>query len=484
MPSSAFASFLYPGVKLIESTAGSQIGDTASFSTTYMVGTATQGSYVPNLVVSLADFKNTYLSSPSENSINLFFNNNPNGILYFARTQISASFKATVIGTAIGVYTITVISTVGTVITTAIETVTTTAVQAIDITAAALLTKINSDPLLIGKASARSTGVGIIEITSVGSTPLTVTVSATLTVAPGNNSVASPGDFINTVLNTFSKDENWAQGFLIAPEVFQTLTVFTDRIAVGNAMEQLCQSDGFDWVALIDCGAEVYQSADLLRIAGQAYNTAKGHLAYYAPYLKDLLGNLVPPSAAVAAVAGLRYAKEGFQEPIGGSKYKIQGVTDVAVRYSNTQQSVLNPLGINLLRYFQNRGVLIWGLRTRAFDANYTQLNQRVIMNVVNGTLRRSFDEFPFSAIDGEGVLLHRISETAAAVLRRLWLGKALYGGTEQEAFLVRCNFENNTDDLLSNGQVILECYVACSPSLEKLLVSVIKSPLGQIPAA
>jgi hypothetical protein len=68
--------------------------------------------------------------------------------------------------------------------------------------------------------------------------------------------------------------------------------------------------------------------------------------------------------------------------------------------------------------------------------------------------------------------------------MRRLWLGQALFGGTEEAAFLVRCNFSNNTDDLLSNGQVLLEVFAAVTPGLEKLLISSVKVNIGNVPAA
>jgi phage tail sheath protein FI len=102
-------------------------------------------------------------------------------------------------------------------------------------------------------------------------------------------------------------------------------------------------------------------------------------------------------------------------------------------------------------------------------------------MNVLNGTLRGAFDYDIFSAIDGFSILFQRIEGTANSVCRRLWLGKALFGATEADAYAVKCSLENNELDDLENGNVLLEVYAAPSPILEKLLINTIRVNLGAV---
>jgi phage tail sheath protein FI len=149
----------------------------------------------------------------------------------------------------------------------------------------------------------------------------------------------------------------------------------------------------------------------------------------------------VPPSAAIAAMATKRYATEGYHQPYAGAKFPLMGVRDVAHRFNGQDQDVLNPLGVNVVRSLRGKGVCVWAMRSRSADPMYRFATTRVIFNVLNGTLRSGFDYEIFSSIDSAGVRLMRIAETARSVCRRMWIAGALFGETEAEAFVVRCNF-------------------------------------------
>ncbi|BAY64984.1 phage tail sheath protein fi-like protein [Calothrix brevissima NIES-22] len=285
--------------------------------------------------------------------------------------------------------------------------------------------------------------------------------------------------FVYAIENSFDYQDELPQGFLICPQAFTSYTQ-NDRIAVGLAMEAHCSDDQFDWVALIDAGPEMSLTA--AQSEGLLYNSPQGHSSFYYPHLIDLEGNIVPPSAAVAGMATRRYQTEGFEQPPAGAKFPLLGVTDVFTKISTQQQETVNPLGINLIRNLRNKGVVVWAMRTRSSNEFYTFLNTRVIMNVLNGTLRRGFDNELFSAIDGQGMLLRSIYEAAYTVCARLWRGKALFGATEKEAFEIKCDFDNNSREELERGNVLLEVYVVPAPSMEKLLINTIRVSIGTLP--
>lgn len=285
--------------------------------------------------------------------------------------------------------------------------------------------------------------------------------------------------FVYAIENSFDVEDELPQGFLICPQAFTSYTQ-ADRLAVGLAMEAHCSDDRFDWVALIDAGPELSLTA--AQAEGLLYTSPQGHSSFYYPSVIDLEGNIVPPSAAVAGMATRRYQSEGFQQPPAGAKFPLLGVTDVFTRISTEQQETVNSLGINLIRNLRNKGVVVWAMRTRSSNEFYTFLHTRVIMNVLNGTLRTGFDNELFSVIDGQGVLLNSISQTAASVCSRLWRGKALFGATEAEAFEVKCDFENNTPDELEQGNVLLEVYVVPAPAMEKLLINTVRLSIGTLP--
>jgi uncharacterized protein len=302
-------------------------------------------------------------------------------------------------------------------------------------------------------------------------------------VAEGEDAAEQTINYVDAIENTFDYEEDWPQGFIIAPEAFETLETATQRLAVANAMHTLAADKNYDWFAILDCAPSNDTVVELQNEAA-TYVAPQGHSAYYAPFLTDLESQTVAPSPAIAAIATKRFREEGFHQPFAGAKYPVQGVIDVAVKYGNQEQETLNPLGVNLIRNLRNKGVVCWAMRTRSADPFYRFVNTRIIMNVLNGTLRRGFDFDLFSAIDGQGVLLSRIEETARAVCDQLWRGKALFGNSPDEAYEVVCSFENNDANQLEQGNVLVQVFVAPSPAVEKILINTVRVSLGNVQAA
>lgn len=473
MATNIFANFLSPGVRVTETTQGYRSLELASHQTVYMVGSSFQGDYLkPTQVTSYADFSNVFGSSASEAAVKLFFRNDPRGILYFVRTPIAQEFRVTVDAAAAGDYTITINGTDIT-FTATTETESDIATELID------AINLSSEAVNVTATGGDTTT----EIVVRADDPLatfTLVEGFNLTATEVINSIPVSSDYVKAIELSFDVEDDYAQGFLIAPEAFQNLTIQTDRVAVGAAMEAHCSDNAYDWVALIDSGVGL--TASQARDEGSLYGSPQGHSAFYYPYLVDIDDVTVAPSAAVAGIASRRFKEEGFQQPYAGVKYPVLGVKDVEVRISTQVQDTLNPTGINVIRNLRNKGVVIWGMRTRSTDPFYKFVNTRVIMNVLNGTLRKGFDSELFSAIDGQGVLLNSISQTASRVCSRLWRGKALFGATEVEAFEVKCDFENNTPEELEQGNVLLEVYAVPAPAMEKLLINTIRLSIGSLP--
>ena len=280
-------------------------------------------------------------------------------------------------------------------------------------------------------------------------------------------------------------DEEMTQGFLIAPQIFSGLTSQSDRTSVANAMRDLVSQEGYDWVALLDAGPAsgtgAVDTAAKANTEAQLYTSERGHIAYFFPYLIDLEANTVPPSAAIAGLAIRRYRTEGFQEPPAGAKFPIKGVTDVKVKLTKAQQEVANPLGVNYIRNLTNKGVVCWGSRTRSSSAYYRFINTRVILNVLSGTLKNAFDSLIFSGVDGQGVLFTRIAETINQVCYRLWLGGALYGARPTDAYHAECSTRNNPAIDLEAGVVRADVWVVPAPTMERLFINLIRTPIGQV---
>jgi uncharacterized protein len=290
-------------------------------------------------------------------------------------------------------------------------------------------------------------------------------------------------NFITAIQTSFDPDFQ-DQGFLIAPEAFETLTLQGDRTSVAIAMENLCSTEGYDWMAFADSGpAATVNTSAQYQTEGLLYTTPRGHIAYFCPHLIDLENADVAASAAVVAIALRRYADQGFNQPPAGFQYPIRGVKNAAVKIVKAQQAVLNPLGINAIRYFPNQGTIVYGSRTRSANPYYRFINTRVIFNVLNGTLKNAFNGEIFSGVDGRGVLFTRIRETANAICWNMWQGGALFGASPGDAFFVKCDRENNPAIDLENGIVRVDVYAVPSPTAERILVGVYRVAIDGIPA-
>jgi uncharacterized protein len=273
-------------------------------------------------------------------------------------------------------------------------------------------------------------------------------------------------------------DDDTPIGILIAPEAFQTLTTAIDRLAICNKLRDMAEIHRM--VVFADSGpATTTSSAAIVEAA--TYTTARGHVAYYTPYLKDLNSVTIPPSAAIAGLATRRYREQGFQEPPAGAQFPIRGVLDVVTRYKGIDQETMNPAGVNVIRNLKNKGIVTWGARTRSSNPYFRFINTRVILNVLEETLEPAFDYMIFNSIRGE--TFTRIKETINVVCYRLWKAGALYGNTPSDAFGVICNDANNPAIDLESGILRADVWVVPAPTLERLFIQVNRTTIGSVSA-
>jgi phage tail sheath protein FI len=209
------------------------------------------------------------------------------------------------------------------------------------------------------------------------------------------------------------------------------------------------------------------------------YASPRGNSWVSYPYVKNLLDANVPSSLALVGVALRRARSEGFAQPPAGTAYPIYGIKGLSVNITSDIQDQLNPLGINCLRTLPGRGTVVYGARTLSTSPFYIFAATRVILNVLAGSLRNSFDGVVFSLVDGQGVLFSRIKQTAANLCERLRLGGALYGSSPEEAYLVICDSTNNLGDSLDQGLVNLDVIVKPSPTLEALNITLSRASLA-----
>lgn len=294
-------------------------------------------------------------------------------------------------------------------------------------------------------------------------------------------------------------------GFLFAPEAYTVLSYTpgddvlgsraqarAERLKITQSLVKAAEGKlgptegitGTQHVALIDCGADetslvlVQDELDLIK---STVGVPFGHAAYYAPYIKNLNDRYVAPSSYVAGIACSRYTNEGFQSPPAGARYPLRGAVDLRFEISAQQQEVTYALGLNPIRSLPNRGIVAWGARTLSSNALFKFVNTRAILNVLFDVMGRSFDDILFEQIDSAGTVYARVKSIASQILGQFFRQGALYGSRPEQAYLVICSDANNNATDLEAGTVRLDVYVATSPTLERLLVTVVRTPAGQV---
>jgi hypothetical protein len=310
-------------------------------------------------------------------------------------------------------------------------------------------------------------------------------------------------DFVYAIEKGIS-DDYYAPGFLMAPEAYATLSysadsdlasrseAVTERLKVTQTLVAAAEgrfgvTEGISntqHVALIDCGGDIdnlSQAQDELDTLKRTVGSFYGHAAFYAPYVKNLSDRFVPSSSFVAGIACGRFVNEGFQQPPAGSRYPLRGVTGLKFNITAQQQEVTYALGLNPIRSLPNRGIVVWGARTLSSSPLFRFVNTRVILNVLIDVMNRSFDDILFESIDSAGTVYSRVKSIANQVLNQFYRQGALFGNRSEQAYLVVCGDSNNSAALLEQGTVRMDAYVATSPTLERLAITIVRTPVGQV---
>ena len=166
----------------------------------------------------------------------------------------------------------------------------------------------------------------------------------------------------------------------------------------------------------------------------------------------------VPPCGHVAGVYARSDGERGVHK--APANEIVRGALRPARETTAREQEVLNPLGINCIRGFGERGVRIWGARTLSSNASWRYINVRRLFNYVEKSIERGTQWVVFEPNDPN--LWARVRRDVSAFLTVCWRDGMLFGLTPAEAFFVKCDGELNTSETRDLGKLIIE--VGISP--------------------
>jgi hypothetical protein len=160
---------------------------------------------------------------------------------------------------------------------------------------------------------------------------------------------------------------------------------------------------------------------------------------------------VLPPSGSVCGI----YARNDIQR--GVFKAPANEVVRGALRFERdvnfAEQELLNPLGVNCLRYLSGRGYRVWGARTVSSDPEWKYVNVRRYFNYLESSIDRGTQWVVFEP-NGE-LLWVNVRGTISDYLFAEWKTGALLGTKPEEAFFVRCDRSTMTQNDLDNGRLI-----------------------------
>jgi hypothetical protein len=222
-----------------------------------------------------------------------------------------------------------------------------------------------------------------------------------------------------------------------------------------------------DRVAILDPPESVEKVNLLTEVATEAAGSGptgvkprlskNGFGAFYFPWIKVVdplspkLRAWTPPCGHIAGIYARTDAQRGvFKAPANES---VRGALDLKHRVSKQDQALLNPEGVNCIRYFPREGFTVWGARTLAGSgSDWRYLNVRRLFCMIEESISRSTRWIVFEPNDD--TLWKAIRRDVSAFLTLLWRQGALMGKAPEDAFFVRCDRETNPWPVIDAGMV------------------------------
>jgi hypothetical protein len=239
-----------------------------------------------------------------------------------------------------------------------------------------------------------------------------------------------------------------------------TVTVQTDMIAYSeNRGNVMC---------ILDAPRQDDQPTEVYNYRMFELNADSSYAAMYWPWLivrDPVVGNnrmSLPPSGHIAGQYAATGATRGVH--VAPANVVVRGVVDLTYRCGDAEQDILNPVGINAIRFFPGEGIRIWGCRTlfsRHDGRHYVPV--RRLLNFIKESVKRGNRWAVFEPNDPR--LWRQIENVNREFLHSLWLRGMLFPSTDvSRAFFVKCDEETNPMSEIKEGRV--NCEIGINPPL------------------
>jgi uncharacterized protein len=199
-----------------------------------------------------------------------------------------------------------------------------------------------------------------------------------------------------------------------------------------------------------------------IRLQRQKLVSTKGYAAIYYPWIqvqdpKTKRIRIVPPSGAVAGIYARSDVERGVHK--APTNEMVKEVVDTEVSVDQADQNDLNRIGVNVIRKFTGRGILVWGSRTTSDDSLWKYINVRRTTIYLEQSIDKGTEWVTFEPHDE--ITWTMVKQAVQEFLVREWKDGVLLGKKQEEAFFVRCDRTTMTQADIDNEKLIIEVGVA-----------------------
>lgn len=185
----------------------------------------------------------------------------------------------------------------------------------------------------------------------------------------------------------------------------------------------------------------------------------------------------VPPSGHVAGLISRLDRERGpHHTPANATLFDA---VDTTRSYDQRKQAQFQDAGVNLIRCFPGRGLVVWGGRTLDARREYQFIAHRRLIHQLVRAIRRVADPLVFDPNTPE--LRLKIMRAITTVLLEAWRTGALKGNRPEEAFRVACDDQTTPPEEQDLGRVICEIEVAPAVPMEFILLRVALGAEGKL---
>lgn len=189
------------------------------------------------------------------------------------------------------------------------------------------------------------------------------------------------------------------------------------------------------------------------------------HLIMTCPFTKERV--TVAPAGHVAGIYARTDVDRGVHK--APANVGIRACSGLSQRITEVEQGVLNSHYVNCIRYFPSGGIRVWGARTLSNnDPEWRYVNVRRLFLMIEESIKQGTNWVVFEPNNVR--LWKTVIRDISAFLKLQWQSGALVGATAAEAFFVKCDGENNPQESIDEGRLIVDIGIAPSKPAEFII--------------